>query len=161
MFWANPSQFFVPAKPNQQSRLDGLLVIYFICYGNEFVSSSLSDVQYYTIIRNLLDPIFYILLVLICWLESQIHLHRVIPHMVAYTRYDVHLFIKWMDFKRSLIGYDKWIMNWKAFWRHSKFDRRVTLLHSDGIRFESRPGHQLSWLTSCAGFFSPFRRISV
>jgi hypothetical protein len=60
-------------------------MIYSICYGNERASLSLSGVHIYITIRKLLDPIFYILLVSICWWESQIHLHRLFPQLVAYT----------------------------------------------------------------------------
>jgi hypothetical protein len=148
-------RYFFPRKSNQHSRLNDLLLIYSICHGNVRALLPLSDIHIYVIIRKLLDPIFYILLVSISWWESQIHLHRYFPHLVAYTRYDVLLFTEWMDFTRSLVGYYKRMMNWKALRRQST--QTVMLLIC--IRFESRPGHQLSWLTSFVGFISHSRRI--
>jgi hypothetical protein len=144
--WKKKKIFF-PRKSNQQSRLNDLLVIYSICYRNGCSSLSLSDVHNYVIIRNLFDPIFCILLVSICWWESQIHLHRLFPHLVAYTRHGIPLFIEWMDFTRPLIGYDKRMMNWKAFRRQNKFAQTAFISNLLG-REDNSPDWRFSWVSS-------------
>jgi hypothetical protein len=97
---ANPSAFSSKADPCvKESHHFSSVVIYSIYYGNEGTSSSVSEVDRYFIIISSVDYIFNIYEVFTLWWEIHTHAWHLF-RKVACTMYDVHLFVKQIDFKK-------------------------------------------------------------